>query len=61
MQTELDGGIENGWYKIYYCGQGEIIPEVEQLNNILQRGNGEQRKYLLHMLCEMEKGMDELM
>lgn len=39
----------------------EDIPEVEQLNNILQRGNGEQRKYLLHMLCEMEKGMDELM
>ena len=38
----------------------EDIPEAEQLNDILQRRNDKQRKYLLHMLYEMEKGMDEL-
>lgn len=38
----------------------EVIPEIEQLNDILQRRNDKQRKYLLHMLYEMEKGMDEL-
>lgn len=38
----------------------ESIPEMEQLNCILQRRNDKQRRYLLHMLFEMERGLDEL-
>lgn len=38
----------------------EDMLEIERLNYILQRRNTKQRKYLLHMLYEMEKGMDEL-
>lgn len=43
-----------------YRSKGDI-PEIEQLNDILQRRDDKQRKYLLHMLYEMEKRMDELM
>ncbi len=36
------------------------IPEAEQIMEILEGRDSNQRGYLLHMLREMAKGMDEL-
>ena len=37
------------------------MPELEQFNNILKGRSDKQKKYLLHMLQEMEEGLDKLM
>lgn len=36
------------------------IPEAEQFREILEGRDGGQRKYLLHMLCEMARGLDQM-
>lgn len=40
--------------------QASLIPETEQIYNILGRRNKKQREYLLHMLMEMSEGIDKL-
>lgn len=40
--------------------QESMMPELEQINDILKGRNDNQRRYLLHMLQEMAKGMDKL-
>ena len=41
--------------------QIEMIPESEQIYCILAGRSNKQKKYLLHMLEEMSKGMDKLL
>lgn len=38
----------------------EVIPETEQINYILKGRDSRQKKYLLYMLREMARKMDEL-
>lgn len=40
--------------------QESIMPELEQISNILKGRSDDQKRYLLHMLQEMAEGMDKL-
>lgn len=42
-------------------GQGEEVPELEQIKSILKGRSDNQKRYLLHMLQEMAEGMDRLL
>ncbi len=42
-------------------GQGEEVPELEQIKSILKGRSDKQKRYLLHMLQEMAEGMDKLL